>query len=58
MKRKTLKTYDVTYLVTLPMTYRIKAASPEEAEELAEQHGECLGEGDVVDSWHCDTELV
>jgi 2-methylisocitrate lyase-like PEP mutase family enzyme len=58
MTRKTLKTYDVTYIVTLPMTYRIKAANLEQAEELAQEDGEFIGYGDTIDYRHHETTLA
>lgn len=58
MKRKTLKTYDVTFIVTQPMTYRVQATDPKQAEELAQEDGELIGRDDVIDYRHVSTNRI
>jgi hypothetical protein len=55
---KPLRTYDVTLIVTQPMTYRVRAAYAEEAEDIAFERGELIGTGDVIDYQHVSTQRI
>jgi hypothetical protein len=56
--QKPSRTYDVTVIVTQPMTYRVQAASPAEAEDIAFEHGELTGTGDVIDYQHVSIQRI
>lgn len=54
----TTRTFDVTYVVTRTEAYRIEAASPTEADELAFAEGVCLDCGETSQVEPIDWEIV
>ena len=56
--RKPSRTYDVTLIVTRPVTYRVRAAYPAEAEDIALERGELIDTGGVIDYRHVSTQRI
>jgi hypothetical protein len=50
--------YEVTYIVIRPVTYRVEAASSAEAEEIGLEKGESIDIGGIIDFRHVSTKQV